>query len=251
MGALHEGHLSLIRKARKENDRVVVSLFVNPIQFDQKKDLRSYPRTDRQDARLAAGAGADLLFAPSPSAIYPPGFQTFVEIARLSRPLEGRFRPGHFRGVATVVTKLFNLVQPDCAYFGQKDAQQARIVQQLIQDLNFPTRLRILPTIRERDGLAMSSRNRRLSTEARRSSRALFVALQEARRLIQSNVRRSDLVGRRIRQMIRQQPGTRIDYVAIVDPETLQPVRRIRKSAWILLAVWVGGVRLIDGCVVS
>lgn len=250
MGAFHEGHLSLIRRARAETDRVVVSLFVNPLQFNRHADLVSYPRVQRADAREAARAGVDILFIPTARSMYPPDFQTFVEVTRLSRPWEGRFRPGHFRGVTTVVTKLFHLVQPDHTYFGRKDAQQARIVQQLIRDLNFPIRLHLLPTRREKDGLAMSSRNRLLSSEARQSSRALFEALQEAQRLIKWGQRRASLLVRRMRARLRQVVGARIEYVAVVEPKTLLPVRRLKGTVWILMAVWVGKVRLIDGCAV-
>ncbi len=251
LGALHEGHLSLIRRAAQETDSVVVSVFVNPIQFDRPSDFRLYPRSLKADARLAARAGAHLLFAPSQRAMYPKGFQTTVEVADLSRPLEGRLRPGHFRGVTTVVAKLFHLVQPDVAYFGQKDAQQARIVQQLIRDLNFPTRLQVLPTVREPDGLAFSSRNRRLSSVSRRPSRALFEALQEGRRLIQWGERRGFVVVRRMETLLKKQPSIKIDYVALVDPTTLEAVDRIRGTVWLLLAAWVGGVRLIDAEVVQ
>ena len=248
MGALHEGHLSLIRKAHRDNALVVVSIFVNPTQFDQASDLRSYPRTLQRDARLAAKAGADLLFVPSTQQMYSAGFQTTVEISNLSRPWEGKFRPGHFLGVTTVVSKLFNLVQPNIACFGQKDAQQARIVRQLIRDMDFDIRLKVLPTVREPDGLAMSSRNQRLSTEARRSSRVLFQALQEATRLIQWGHRRENEIVRRMRQIIRSVPGTRIDYATVVDPETLERMTHVRRPALILLAVWVGKIRLIDCC---
>ncbi|MBI3615991.1 MAG: pantoate--beta-alanine ligase [Candidatus Omnitrophica bacterium] len=246
MGALHEGHLSLIRKARRETDWVIVSLFINPIQFNRRSDFRSYPRVLAQDARKAAGAGADALFAPSAVEIYPPDFQTSVEVERLSRRWEGRSRPGHFRGVATVVAKLFHLVQPDIAYFGQKDAQQARIVRQMIRDLNFDIRLRILPTIRELGGLAMSSRNQLLSSSARRPSRLLFEALQEARRLIQWGERRGSVVVRRMRQIIHKSSKARIDYAAIVNPKTLEPVEKLQGKVQVLLAVWIGPVRLID-----
>ena len=246
MGALHEGHLSLIRAARRENKLVVVSIFVNPIQFNNRKDLQAYPRPLAKDARLAGKAGADLLFAPSTRAIYPPGFQTFVEVTDLSRPLEGRFRPGHFRGVATVVAKLFNLVQPDSAYFGQKDAQQARVVRQLIRDLDFPVRLRVLPTVRERGGLAMSSRNTRLPTEHRRAARALFEALQSGKRLIECGLRREKEILRRIKRRLKQVRGLKVEYVSIVDPESFEQVRVIRRPVLILLACWLGKTRLID-----
>ena len=246
MGAFHKGHLSLIRKAREQTDWVVVSIFINPIQFDRRSDFHSYPRTLAQDAKAAARAGADAIFAPSTGQMYPPDFQTFVEVDRLSQPWEGRFRPGHFKGVTTVVTKLFHLVQPDVTYFGQKDAQQARIVQQLIRDLNFDIRLRILPTIREPDGLAMSSRNKLLSSSARRSSRILFEALQEACQLIQWGERRASVVVRRMRQILQKDPKARIDYVAIVDPKTLDPIEKLHGNVQVLVAVWMGPVRLID-----
>ncbi len=247
MGALHEGHLSLIRKARKETDFVVFSIFVNPIQFNRPADLKSYPRTLAQDARSAFRAGADILFTPATQAIYPPDFQTFVEVERLSRLWEGKFRPGHFRGVTTVVAKLFNLVQPDAAYFGQKDAQQARIIRQMIADLNFDIRLRVLPTVREPNGLAMSSRNKLLSSRARRSSRILFEALQQVRRLIECGERRRAVVERRMRQVIlHRAPEARIDYAAIVDADTFEQVKRIRGTVQILVAVWIGDVRLMD-----
>ena len=248
MGALHEGHLSLIRTARRENDLVVVSLFVNPIQFDRARDLRAYPRTLARDARLAAKAGADVLFAPSAAAIYPPGFQTYVEVTQVSRPLEGRFRPGHFRGVSTVVAKLFNLVQPTRAYFGEKDAQQASVVGRLIRDLSFPVRLRVLPTVREPGGLAMSSRNARLSTEERRAARALFEALQSGKRLIEWGHRRETEILRRMKGVLRQAPGLKVEYIAVVDPETFERVKGVRRPVRLLVAVWAGKTRLIDNC---
>ncbi len=246
MGALHEGHLSLIRQARRDNDVVVVSIFINPIQFNKKKDLRSYPKTLARDTRLASKAGAHLLFAPPAAAMYPTGFQTSVEVALLSTLLEGTFRPGHYRGVTTVVAKLFHLVQPDTAYFGQKDAQQAAVVRRMVQDLNFDLSLKIMPTVREPDGLAMSSRNRLLSSEARRSSRVLFLSLQEGKRLIELGECRRDIVEKRMQAVILKVPSCRIDYAAIVDPETFEKVPVIQGKVLALLAVWVGQVRLID-----
>lgn len=246
MGALHEGHLSLIRTAKKETGLVVVSIFVNPIQFNNRKDLRSYPRTLAKDARLAAKAGADVVFAPSARAVYPPGFQTFVEVTEVSRPLEGRFRPGHFRGVATVVAKLFNIVQPTHAYFGQKDAQQAKVVRRLIRDLDFPITLRVLPTVREPGGLAMSSRNARLSTEHRRAARALFEALQSGKRLIEWGHRRKTSVLRRINGELKKVRGLKVEYVAIVDPESFEEVSTVKGPALILTACRLGKTRLID-----
>lgn len=236
----------MIRRARKETGLVVVSIFVNPTQFNNPSDLKSYPRPLARDARLAAAAGCDVLFLPSPDEIYPPGFQTFVEVTGLTRRWEGKARPGHFRGVTTVVAKLFNLVQPDAAYFGQKDAQQARVVRQMIRDLDFPVTLRVLPTVREPDGLAMSSRNGRLPSGDRRRSTVLFHALQEARRLIECGHRREIAVLRRMRGLIRRVPGARIDYAGVVDPDSFERMRRIRRPALVVLAVWIGKTRLID-----
>ena len=246
MGALHEGHLSLIRRARKENDLVVASIFVNPIQFNNRADLRSYPRTLARDARLAAAAGCDLLFVPSAAEIYPPGFQTFVEVTQLTRRWEGKLRPGHFRGVTTVVAKLFNGVQPDIAYFGQKDAQQARVVGQMIRDLGFNLRLKVLPTVREPGGLAMSSRNQRLSPDERRSAKILFESLQEGKRLIEWHFRRETDILRRMRARIQKIQGARIEYLAVVDPETLEPMGRVKRPVLLLVAVRIGKTRLID-----
>ena len=246
MGALHEGHLSLIRRGRKETGFVVVSLFVNPIQFNNRADLKKYPRPLQKDARLSASAGADLIFAPSAAEIYPAGFQTYVEVTELTRHWEGTSRPGHFRGVTTVVAKLFNLVQPDIAYFGQKDAQQARVVRQMVRDLGFPLEVRVLPTVREPNGLALSSRNARLSPTERKASSVLFRALQTGGRLIEWPHRRKNEILRRMRQVIRQAPGSRIEYIAIADPDTLEPMEKIRKPALLMLAVRIGGTRLID-----
>ncbi len=246
MGALHEGHLSLIRRARKETGLVVVSIFVNPIQFNNRSDLRSYPRTLAKDARLAASAGADLLFVPDTRSIYPPGFQTFVEVTGLTRRWEGHSRPGHFRGVTTVVAKLFNLVQPDTAYFGQKDAQQARVIGQMIRDLGLNLRLKVVPTVREPDGIAMSSRNSRLSPSERKAASVLFQSLQEGKRLIECGLRRETEILRRMRAVIRKARGTRIEYAAAVDPETLEPARRVKRPVLLLLAVRIGKTRLID-----
>lgn len=246
MGAFHEGHLSLIRQARQENDFVVVSIFVNPLQFDRAADLLSYPRTLRKDVQAAKGAGCDLLFIPTAKEMYPPDFETAVTVEKLSRIFEGRSRPGHFRGVATVVTKLFNLVSPNVAYFGQKDAQQARIIEQLIQDLHFDIRLRILPTVRENDGLAISSRNCLLPSRARRSSGVLFRALQEGRRLIECGERRGSIVERQMRCRLKGVPGLTVDYVALVNPKTFTREHRVGPSTMGLVAVWINRVRLID-----
>lgn len=248
MGALHDGHLSLIRAARRQTQVVVVSIFVNPIQFNQKSDFRRYPRTLRQDAALTRQAGADLLFVPSAGEIYPRGFQTFVEVTHLSRRWEGVARPGHFRGVTTVVAKLFHLVEPTIAYFGQKDAQQARIIQQIARDLDFDLRVKVLPTVREAGGLAMSSRNERLSLSQRWRAAAIHNALQEGRRLLKWGSRRTEPVLRRMKQVLRRTPGVRLEYLAVVDPDSLEPVSTVRGPALIVIAARVGAVRLIDCC---
>ncbi|HEX9416982.1 MAG TPA: pantoate--beta-alanine ligase [Gaiellaceae bacterium] len=225
MGAFHEGHLSLFHAARDKNDVVVASLFVNPAQFGPREDLGKYPRDEERDARLAEEAGVDYLFAPSPEEIYPPGFQTWVEVEELSRPLEGSLRPGHFRGAATVCLKLFNIVRPDRAYFGQKDAQQAAVVKRMVRDLNVPLEIRVLPTVRDDDGLALSSRNAYLSPEEREAAIALPRALQtkdpEAARA---------LLG-----------GLDVDYVEVADFEP-----RVLAAA-----VRVGTTRLIDNVVLE
>ena len=246
MGALHEGHLSLIRRARRENGLVAASIFVNPIQFNDGSDLKSYPRTLARDARRASAAGCDLLFVPRAADIYPPGFQTYVEVTELTRRWEGKRRPGHFRGVTTVVAKLFNLVQPDVAYFGQKDAQQARVVGQMIRDLGFDLRLAVLPTVREPDGLAMSSRNQRLSRDERKAANVLFESLQEGSRLIEWGFRRENEILRRMCAVLRKARGARVEYAAVVDPKTLEPMRRVKRPALLLLAVRIGKTRLID-----
>ncbi len=246
MGALHEGHLSLIRRARRETDCVVVSIFVNPTQFNQKKDLLRYPRRLRSDSLLCQKIGTDILFVPDARSIYPENFQTDVTVRQLSRRWEGQFRPGHFQGVATVVTKLFNLVEPTAAYFGQKDAQQARIIRQLADDLNFDIRVKVLPTVREKTGLAMSSRNRRLSAKQKPASLVLVSALREAGRLVQLNEARSSVILARVNRLIRAAGQVRGEYSAIVDPDTLEPVSRVRTTALVLLAARVGNVRLID-----
>ena len=246
MGALHAGHLQLIRRARRDADRVVVSVFVNPLQFNQRRDYARYPRPLALDARLAQAAGTDLLFAPSAVALYPPDFQTTVDVTRLSARWEGAFRPGHFRGVATIVTKLLHLAQPTIAYVGEKDAQQACLVEQLVRDLNLPITVRVLPTVREPDGLAMSSRNTRLSPTERRRALVVFRALQAGGALIESGERRRNVVLRRMRAVVRQVPGARLEYAAIVHPYTLEPVTTITGTVRLLVAVWVGRVRLID-----
>ena len=246
MGALHAGHLALIRRARRQTDRVIVSLFVNPLQFDQRRDYTAYPRSLAHDAALARAAGTDALFVPSTASFYPSDFQTTVEVTALSRRWEGASRPGHFRGVTTVVAKLLNLVQPTVLYLGEKDAQQARVLQQLVHDLAWETAVRVVPTVREPDGLAMSSRNIRLSPSERQAALVVFGALQAARRLIESGTRRRAAILRRVRAELRRAPRVALDYVAVVDPTTLEPVEHVRGPVRVLVAVRIGDVRLID-----
>ena len=251
MGALHEGHLSLIRKARKENDLVVVSIFVNPVQFAPHEDFIKYPRNLKHDAKLCQEEGADVIFAPDIGQIYPPNYRTYVTVEGLSEVLCGKFRPGHFRGVATVVIKLFNIIIPDVAYFGQKDAQQALIVQKMSQDLNLPLKIKIVPTIRERDGLAMSSRNYYLNKDERKDAAILYQALRLAKNLIRQGKRDSQSIIHRMKRIIGQKKNSKIQYVSIVDLQSLNPVNKIRGKVLIALAVFIGKTRLIDNIIIS
>lgn len=251
MGALHEGHLSLIRAAKSQNDVVIVSIFVNPLQFGPQEDFKRYPRPIGKDIRLARSVGADILFNPSVKALYPEGFATAVEVGELSKLWDGASRPGHFRGVATVVALLFQLTRPANAYFGQKDFQQARIIGQLIDDLRFPIRMRIMPIVREADGLAMSSRNAYLSAPERQQARVLFAALQCAHNRIRMREHRSEAIIGAMQRQISEAPSARIDYAAVVNAKTLKPVWRMQGRVAILLAVWIGNTRLIDNLLVD
>ena len=251
MGALHEGHLSLIRRAAAHNDIVIVTLFINPLQFGPKEDFKRYPRNLRNDARLSAQAGADVIFAPSVKEVYPEGFQTSIEPGKLAQRWEASSRPGHFRGVATVVSILFQLTQPTQAYFGQKDYQQALIIQRLVKDLHFPIRVHILPTVREPDGLAMSSRNAYLSSSQRAQARLLSEALLAAHQRIRQGERRAEALIEAMRSVIGQAQDARIDYTAVADAKTLEPLWRLRGRVVILLAVWIGQTRLIDNLLVD
>jgi pantoate--beta-alanine ligase len=248
MGALHAGHLSLIEAARAETGYVVASIFVNPTQFGLKEDLSRYPRPLERDLELCNRAGVDLVFHPEPAAMYPPGYRTFVEVTGWQDVLCGASRPGHFRGVATVVLKLFNLVQPNRAYFGQKDAQQARIIRQMVDDLNVPVEVRVCPIVREADGLALSSRNRYLEADERRQATVLHRALTEARRRIEAGERDADAVRRAMGEAIAAVPGAVLDYAAVVDAESLEALGRLAPDRPILLALAVkfGSTRLID-----
>ncbi|HZT80648.1 MAG TPA: pantoate--beta-alanine ligase [Gemmataceae bacterium] len=246
MGALHAGHASLLRAARKETGFVVVSVFVNPTQFGPHEDLARYPRPFEQDVDLCRREGADLIFHPEPAVMYPPGFRTWVEVHGLQDVLEGASRPGHFRGVATVVLKLFNIVQPDRAYFGQKDAQQARIIRQMVRDLDVPVAVAVCPTVREPDGLALSSRNQYLQPGQRRHAAALHAALEEGRRLVEGGERDPEAVRRAMADRIAATPGAVLDYAAVVDADSFLPPDRLRGRVLLALAVRFGATRLID-----
>jgi pantoate--beta-alanine ligase len=246
MGSFHEGHLALMRQARAAGGYLVVSLFVNPTQFGKGEDFTVYPRDLERDQQLAAAEGAELIFAPSTAEMYPPGFQTAVEVVGLSQPLCGRSRPGHFRGVATVVTKLFQIVHPDRAYFGEKDFQQLRLVEQLVTDLNMPLNIVPVPTVREADGLAMSSRNALLSPKDRLAARAVPEAWQAALAEYRAGERRAAALVAAARRRLEAERGCQVDYVEVVDRETLAPVQLIDRPAQLALAARFGGVRLID-----
>ncbi|MBI3997183.1 MAG: pantoate--beta-alanine ligase [Candidatus Omnitrophica bacterium] len=251
MGALHEGHASLIRAAAVRNDVVIVTIFVNPLQFGPSEDFARYPRPFTRDLRVARAAGAAIIFSPDAHELYPEGFQTTIDVGALARRWEGQRRSGHFRGVATVVTLLFELTQPTHAYFGQKDYQQARVIQQLVRDLHLPLTVHVLPTVREPNGLAMSSRNAYLSAQERAQAAVLYQALTLARARIRAGERRAQPLLASMRRLIRRAPQTRIDYLAIVDAVTLEPVSRLRRRMAILLAVRVGPTRLIDNLLVD
>jgi pantoate--beta-alanine ligase len=246
MGALHGGHRALIRAARLQCDALVVSIFVNPTQFAPTEDWATYPRCIFQDRRLCREEGVDVCFEPTSAAMYPKGFQTVVTVPSVARRWEGESRPHHLAGVATVVTKLFGIVRPDLALFGQKDYQQCAVVRQLVKDLNLDIRLVVRPTVRERDGLAMSSRNVFLTTEERRIAPRFYQALLEGRRAIETGMRDPDSVQAIMRKILEEEPGIRIDYLALCDADTLEPLDRIDRQAVILGAIRLGSVRLID-----
>jgi pantoate--beta-alanine ligase len=245
MGALHAGHGALIDRARATFDVVVVTLFVNPIQFDRKDDYEQYARRLDADREYCAARNVDFIFAPSAGEMYPEPLATFVDVPDLARHLCGAFRPGHFRGVATVVAKLFNIVQPDAAYFGEKDAQQLAIIQRMVRDLNFSVEIVPVATVREPDGLALSSRNQRLSPEQRRMAPALFRALTEGQRSVAGGERQAANVKAAVLKVLEGEPGIRVEYVEIVDAG-MQPVDAISAGVRLVAAVWIGSTRLID-----
>jgi len=252
MGALHEGHLSLMERARRDNDILVISIFVNPTQFGPGEDYRRYPRPFEKDRLLAQREGVDIIFYPSVSEMYGKEYSTYVEVERLSEGLCGLFRPGHFRGVASVVCKLFNIVKPNIAYFGQKDYQQLRIVKRMVEDLNMEVEIRECPIVREPDGLAISSRNSYLSPQERGEALSLYRALKCAKSLINNGSSIRDIISR-MEKIIQREPRAKIDYIKIVDPETLEDVNKIRpgRKALVALAVWIGKTRLIDNILVK
>jgi pantoate--beta-alanine ligase len=247
MGALHEGHLSLIRRARVDCSRVYASIFLNPTQFGPNEDLSRYPKTFESDVEKLTAAGVEVLFAPEINEIYPPGFRTYVNVEGLSERLEGRSRPGHFRGVATVVLKLFEIVQPQFAYFGRKDAQQVRILQQMATDLNLNVEIVVCPIVREGDGLALSSRNTYLNSEERRAATVLQRALDEARRELNAGTRDALQLQTALRKILSNETLARVDYVEMVDALSFEPVSSIgARPVYALLAVFIGKTRLID-----
>jgi pantoate--beta-alanine ligase len=251
MGALHEGHLSLIRAAQKQCSPVVVSIFVNPKQFGPTEDFQKYPRTLEADRAALESLGVDYLFAPPPEEIYPSGFRTLVNVEGLSERLEGRSRPGHFRGVTTVVLKLLEIVQPRLAFFGRKDAQQVRIIRQMVGDLNVDSEIVVCPIVRESDGLALSSRNRYLNEGDRRAATALYRSLESVRREIDAGERDAAQLLAGLRRVIDSEPSVSLDYAEIVDADALEPVVSLRNVCYALLAARVGGTRLIDNALIE
>jgi pantoate--beta-alanine ligase len=250
MGYLHEGHLSLVRASKKKADVTVVSIFVNPTQFGPKEDFRTYPRDFEGDAGLLEKEGVDVLFYPDAEEMYPGGYKTYVEVHDLQDKLCGRSRPGHFRGVSTVVLKLFNIVRPDYAFFGQKDAQQATILRRMARDLDLDVRVEVMPIVREADGLAMSSRNTYLGPDERKAGLSLSRSLCQAKMRIDAGERKPAVILSAMKEMIAAEPLARIDYIEAVDMNTLEPVKEISEGTLIALAVFIGKTRLIDNMIV-
>jgi pantoate--beta-alanine ligase len=251
MGYLHKGHLSLVERARAECASVGVSIFVNPTQFGPNEDLNNYPRNLEADLKLLDDAGVDLVWMPTPDIVYPPGYQTWVDVEELTSPLEGAMRPGHFRGVTTVVAKLFNAFQPQRAYFGQKDAQQAAVIRRMTRDLDFPVDVIICPTVRESDGLAMSSRNSYLNPEERRAATVLFRALSAARDAYDSGERNAESLRTLMRGMIESEPLAKPQYVSCADYDTLEELQTVSAKSLLSMAVHIGKTRLIDNFVIG
>ena len=252
MGALHEGHLSLVKEARRMSDIVIVSIFVNPAQFNQQDDFNKYPRDLTADAALLTDYQVDYIFAPEAGEIYGENFSTYVYVENLTETLEGAARPGHFRGVATVVTILFNTIRPDYAFFGQKDAQQVSVIKRLTQDLGFDTEIVVAPIIREETGLAMSSRNARLSDDERQKASVIYKSLRAAKKAVRNGERNALKISELVRQTLETEPLAKTDYISLVDNATLEPIEKIAENE-VLLAVAVnfGNVRLIDNVILN
>ncbi len=251
MGYLHEGHLSLARRAREDCKSVAVSIFVNPSQFGPNEDLSKYPRDLERDLKMLESVGVDMVWTPTPEVMYPPGYQTWVEVQDMTQPLEGAQRPGHFRGVTTVVSKLFNAVQPQKAYFGQKDAQQAAVIRQMTADLNFPIEIVVCPIVREPDGLAMSSRNVYLEPAQRQAATVLYLALNAARAAYDQGERHAGRLRDIMKETIVSEPLAQLQYVSCADYDTLQELERVTGKALLSMAVYFGKTRLIDNLVLD
>lgn len=251
MGYLHDGHMSLARAARQHTDVVVISIFVNPAQFGPGEDIEKYPKDLKRDEDIAGLAGADVLFCPSVAEMYPEGYATYVNVDRLTETLCGKSRPEHFRGVATVVAKLFGIVRPDIAYFGQKDAQQAAVIKKMAEDLNIDLEIKVLPIVREKDGLAMSSRNVYLSKDERKEAVCLKEALDKAEQAIKSGERDPGIIISGMKELVTSKSSARIDYIEIVDLKNLRPIAPLSGDVLIAMAVFIGNTRLIDNVIVK
>lgn len=251
MGYLHEGHLSLVKAAKKHTDIVIMSIFVNPIQFGPKEDFERYPRDLKHDEEMAREAGVDVIFSPSLKDMYPEGYATYVTVEKLTDSLCGESRPGHFRGVATVVTKLFNIVKPDVAYFGQKDMQQVMVIKKMVSDLNMGIEIKMMPVFREKDGLAMSSRNTYLSNADRRDAAVIYHAIRNAEMLIKNGERDAGKVIKSVEDMIRTRQSARIEYIKLVDTRQLKDVKTITGEIALAVAVFFSGTRLIDNTIIT
>lgn len=251
MGFLHEGHLSLVRRAKGENESVVVSIYVNPTQFAPSDDLKAYPRNMETDLALLENEGVDVVWSPSDQDMYPSGFQTWIKVEQLTKFLESAYRPEHFRGVTTVVSKLFNAVQPQRAYFGQKDAQQAVVITRMTEDLNFPVKVIVCPTIREADGLALSSRNSYLNPEERRAAKILYRALSGAKEAFESGIIDSENLHTRMLEVLEKEPLAEVEYVSVADLETLEELAGPVSRGLLSMAVRIGSTRLIDNVVIG
>ncbi len=251
MGYFHEGHLSLMREARTKSDLLVVSIFVNPTQFGEGEDFRSYPRDLKRDLGLAREIGVDVIFSPAVKEMYPKGFLTYVDVGEISSILEGALRPGHFRGVATVVAKLFHAIKPHKAYFGQKDFQQSVVIKKMVENLDMDVEIVVLPTIREKDGLATSSRNIYLKEKEKKTAPILYKSLKLAEDLIKKGERDSNKIVKKMKELIKKEKLVRLEYIAITDPKTLKEVERIKRSTNISLAAKIGRARLIDNITID